>query len=48
MPSGASVTAEVVCYFRALETARPAPRRVLSDPYAAHFLGRSWRRDTGV
>lgn len=44
MPTGASVTAEVVCYFRALETARPAPRRVLSDPYAVHFLGRSWRR----
>lgn len=44
MPTGASVTAEVVCYFRALETARPAPRRVLNDPFAVHFLGRSWRR----
>lgn len=44
MPRGASITAEAVCYFRALETARPAPRRVLSDPFAVHFLGRSWRR----
>lgn len=43
MPRGASVTAEVVCFFRALETARPAPQRVLDDPYAVHFLGRSWR-----
>lgn len=44
MPRGASITAEAVCYFRALETARPAPRRVLEDPFAVHFLGRSWRR----
>lgn len=43
MPRGASVTAEAVCFFRALEALRPAPRRVLHDPFARLFLRRSWR-----
>jgi methyltransferase (TIGR00027 family) len=43
MPRGASITAEAVCFFRAVETLRPAPRRVLCDPFARHFLGPAWR-----
>jgi methyltransferase (TIGR00027 family) len=43
MPRGASLTAEAVCFFRAVETARPPGQRLLDDPYAARFLPRSWR-----
>ena len=34
-----SRTAEAVCFFRALENLRPAQERIVSDPYAYHFLG---------
>lgn len=43
MPRGASITAEAVCFFRAIETRRPEQGRVLSDPFARHFLRPSWR-----
>ena len=43
MPRGASITAEVVCFFRAIETLRPAPARVLHDPFARHFLSPAWK-----
>lgn len=43
MPEGASLTAEVVCYFRAVERHRPAAERVLDDPYAERFLSRRWQ-----
>lgn len=33
-----SRTAEIVCAERALETQRPAGRRVIDDPYARHFV----------
>lgn len=45
---GASLTAEVVAYFRAVETLRAAEQRVLNDPFAHQFLSgplkRSFRR----
>jgi len=34
-----SITAEVVCFMRALERRRPANERALDDPYAEKFLG---------
>jgi methyltransferase (TIGR00027 family) len=34
----ASRTAEYMAYFRALESARPASRRMFYDPFAPHFL----------
>jgi methyltransferase (TIGR00027 family) len=34
----ASRTAEYMAYFRALESARPASRRLFYDPFAPHFL----------
>lgn len=43
MPEGASRTAEIVCFFRALETHRDAPKRALEDPYAEAFLDPIWR-----
>jgi methyltransferase (TIGR00027 family) len=43
MPRGPSLTAEAVCFFRAIETARPEADRVLDDPYAERFLPKSWR-----
>ena len=43
MPRGASLTAEAVCFFRAVETARPEGARLLNDPYAEFFLPRAWR-----
>ena len=33
-----SRTAEYMAYFRALESARPAPRRLFHDPFAPNFL----------
>jgi methyltransferase (TIGR00027 family) len=36
---GASLTAEVVCFHRALERLRPSSQRVLDDPFAHLFLG---------
>ena len=39
--SAPSKTAEVVCFFRALERRRPAHARILDDEYAHLFLGRS-------
>lgn len=44
MPEGASLTAEIVCFFRAIETARDPARRILDDPYAEVFLHRWARR----
>lgn len=43
MPRGASLTAEAVCFFRAVETARPAGERLLEDPFAERFLPATWR-----
>lgn len=43
MPRGASLTAEAVCFFRAVETRRPPEGRLLIDPYAEHLLPRAWR-----
>ncbi len=43
MPRGASLTAEAVCFFRAVETARPEAERLLNDPYAERLLPRAWR-----
>jgi len=43
MPRGASLTAEAVCFFRAVETARPEAERILNDPFAARLLPRAWR-----
>lgn len=40
----ASRTAEFVAFVRALESARPARRRLIHDPFAAHFLRPSLRR----
>lgn len=37
-----SVTALAVCFMRAREQALPDDRRILDDPYARHFLTRSW------
>lgn len=44
MPEGASLTAEIVCYFRAVERHRPPAERVLDDPFAERFLSRRWQR----
>lgn len=38
-----SKTAEMVCLFRALEQRRPAAQRILDDPFAHLFLGRSFK-----
>ena len=38
-----SRTAESMAMFRALESARPEPARLLWDPFAAHFLGTKMR-----
>jgi methyltransferase (TIGR00027 family) len=38
-PSLPSLTAEVVCLMRAIESSRPLPERILDDPYASWFLG---------
>src|SRR5947207_14921784 len=38
-----STTAEIVAFFRALESVRPADRRLFEDPFAARFL-RPWLR----
>ena len=38
-----SRTAEYMAFFRALESARPAPRRLFNDPFAPHFLSRFLR-----
>ncbi|MFO0751084.1 MAG: SAM-dependent methyltransferase [Myxococcota bacterium] len=43
MPEGASRTAEIVCFFRAVETYREPQRRVLEDPFAEAFLDPMWR-----
>lgn len=39
-----SRTAEYMAFFRALETARPAKRRLFTDPFARHFLRPSLQR----
>ncbi len=44
MPEGASLTAEIVCYFRAVERHRPPAERVLDYPYDERFLSRRWQR----
>ncbi len=38
-----SRTAQAMALFRALESARPAGRRLFDDPYAIHFLPPLWR-----
>lgn len=38
MPRGASRTAEIVCFFRAIEQQRPPAERVVDDPLAARLL----------
>jgi len=43
MPEGASRTAEIVCFFRAMETHRPPGARILEDRYAEVFLDGPWR-----
>jgi methyltransferase (TIGR00027 family) len=43
MPRGPSLTAEAVCFFRAIETVRPEGERLLEDPWAERFLPRAWR-----
>ncbi len=40
MPRGASRTAEMVCFFRAVEQQRPASQRIVDDPLAARLLPR--------
>jgi methyltransferase (TIGR00027 family) len=35
----ASRTAEYMAFYRALESARPASKRLFADPFAVHFLG---------
>ena len=40
----ASRTAQYMALFRALETTRPADKRLFSDPYAIHFLDNSLKR----
>lgn len=40
MPRGASRTAEMVCFFRALERTRPPLTRIVDDPYARLLLPR--------
>lgn len=39
MRGSPSITAEVVCWMRAMERRRAIPARVLDDPLAEHFLG---------
>jgi methyltransferase (TIGR00027 family) len=43
MPRGVSITAEAVCFHRAIETRRPSHLRLLEDPYAELFLSPPWR-----
>jgi O-methyltransferase involved in polyketide biosynthesis len=43
MRSRASLTAEYMALFRAIESSRPADSRLFSDPYAAQFLN-GWRK----
>jgi methyltransferase (TIGR00027 family) len=43
MRSRASLTAEYMALFRAIESSRPADSRLFYDPYAALFLG-GWRK----
>jgi methyltransferase (TIGR00027 family) len=43
MRSRASLTAEYMALFRAIESARPASSRLFRDPFAAAFLHR-WRK----
>jgi methyltransferase (TIGR00027 family) len=38
-----SITAESVCFARAVEHLRPEGERIVDDPYAQHFLGRAGR-----
>jgi methyltransferase (TIGR00027 family) len=38
-----SITAESVCFARAVEHLRPEAERIVDDPYAQHFLGRAAR-----
>lgn len=41
MPRGASLTAEAVCFFRALEHTRPPANRIVDDPFAVRMLSKS-------
>lgn len=43
MPRGASLTAEAVCFFRAVENARPPGERLLADAFAERLLPAAWR-----
>lgn len=43
MDTRPSLTAEVVCFMRALDQLNPAEQRVIDDPYARHFLSRPMR-----
>ena len=38
IPDQASRTAEYMAFYRALESARPAAKRLFCDPFARHFL----------
>lgn len=42
-PQQTSFTAEVIACYRAVESMQPASRRICYDPYAQHFLRRSYR-----
>lgn len=43
-PLAPSRTAEYMAFFRALESLRPASRRLFADPFAEHFIRPSLRR----
>lgn len=43
MDTRPSLTAEVVCFMRAVDQLKPPADRVIDDPYARHFLSAPWR-----
>ena len=43
MDSGPSLTAEAVCFMRAVDQLAGPADRVIDDPYAQHFLNPPWR-----
>ncbi len=43
MDTRPSLTAEAVCFMRAVDQLKPPSDRVIDDPYARHFLSPPWR-----